>query len=118
MSQKEQLPVIQRALGENWSSLSMLVRQHYDITPGTASSLVIKGVMDEVHHSAAAKLFLLPGRVFGALVPYRGKQVPTEVRNWTSTGNSEAMFWHRTLEFSNRPPTTDNLSLPHGVCSS
>jgi len=61
--------------------------------------MLIEGVMDEVYHSLFAKLFLLPGRIFGALVPYRGKSIATEVKNWTTTENDQAMFWHRTLHF-------------------
>ncbi|MCP4264023.1 MAG: DUF4166 domain-containing protein, partial [Candidatus Brocadiaceae bacterium] len=55
-------------------------------------------------HSKIAKLFLLPGRFFGALVPYQGKEIPTEVKNWTTEDNLQAMFWYRTLFFPNRSP--------------
>lgn len=103
MSKKQQ-PVIQKALGNNWDDLAETVKQHYDITPGEASNMTIKGVMDEVYHSPIAKLFLLPGRIFGALVPYKGKNIPTEVKNWTTSDNNAAMFWHRTLEFPNKAP--------------
>lgn len=103
MSEKQQ-PVIQKALGNNWDDLAETVKQHYDITPGEASNMTIKGVMDEVYHSPIAKLFLLPGRIFGALVPYKGKNIPTEVKNWTTRDNNAAMFWHRTLEFPNKAP--------------
>lgn len=97
-------PVIKQALGEHWNDLAEIVKQHYDITPGEASKMTIKGSMDEVYHSNIAKLFLLPGRIFGALVPYKGKNIPTEVRNWTSEDNHKAMFWYRTLDFPNKPP--------------
>ena len=103
MSEKQQ-PVIKKALGENWDELADIVKQHYDITPGKPSNMTIKGIMDEVYHSPIAKLFLLPGRVFGALVPYKGKNIPTEVQYWTTTDNNAAMFWHRTLEFPNKAP--------------
>lgn len=97
-------PVIKKALGENWYHLAEIVRQHYDITPGEKSRMIIKGEMDEVYHSVIAKLFILPGRIFGALVPYKGRNIPTEVRNWTSEENTKAMFWYRTLDFPNKPP--------------
>lgn len=97
-------PVIKQALSGSWDQLADIVRKHYDITPGESSKMIIKGVMDEVHHSAIAKIFLLPGRIFGALVPYRGRNIPTEVRNWTSEENHQAMFWYRTLEFPDKPP--------------
>lgn len=97
-------PVIKQALGESWEGLAETVKQHYDITPGESSKMTIIGTMDEVYHSNIAKLFLLPGRIFGALVPYKGKNIPTEVRNWTSENNHKAMFWYRTLNFPNKPP--------------
>ncbi len=97
-------PVIKQALGESWEELAEIVKQHYDITPGESSKMTIRGVMDEVYHSKIAKLFLLPGRIFGALVPYKGTDIPTEVRNWTSENNHKAMFWYRTLDFPNKPP--------------
>ena len=95
-------PVIKKALGENWEQLATIVKRHYDITPGEDASMTIKGVMEEVYHSNIAKLFLLPGRIFGALVPYRGNNIPTEVRNWTTRDNASDMFWHRTLDFDNK----------------
>ena len=100
----EKRPVIKEALGSNWEDLAEIIKQHYDITPGKSSNMMIKGDMDEVYHSLIAKLFLLPGRIFGALVPYKGKNVPTKVRNWTTTEDNSSMFWHRTLEFPNKPP--------------
>lgn len=97
-------PAIKQALGESWESLHPLVRRHYDIKPGTATRVVMRGSMDEVYHSAIAMIFILFGRFFGALVPYRGNNIPVVVRNWTSADNSNDMFWHRTFSFPNRPP--------------
>lgn len=104
MSDEKQLPVMRKALGDDWDKLADVVKQHYDITPGVPSKIIIRGVMDEVYHSTIAKLFLLPARIFGALVPYKGKNIPTEVRNWTSEEDYTAMYWHRTLDFPNKSP--------------
>lgn len=108
-----QQPVIKNALGENWENLSDIVKQHYDITPGKPSNMVIKGIMDEVYHPPIAKLFLLPGRIFGALVPYKGKNIPTEVKNWTTAENQAAMFWYRTLVFPNKAPVIFKSRMEH-----
>lgn len=113
MSDKKPLPVIRKALGEQWDALSDLVRKHYDITPGEASDMLIEGVMDEVYHSAVAKLFLLPGQIFGALVPYKGKAIPTTVRNWTARDNDRAMFWYRTLSFPGKPAVVFKSRMEH-----
>lgn len=113
MLEEKQQPVIKKALDENWEKLADIIKQHYDITPGKPSNMLIKGVMDEVYHSAIAKLFILPGRIFGALVPYKGKNIPTEVRNWTTSDNRKAMFWHRTLAFPGKPPVIFESRMEH-----
>ncbi|MCU7920810.1 MAG: DUF4166 domain-containing protein [Candidatus Thiodiazotropha sp. (ex Epidulcina cf. delphinae)] len=113
MSQSTPLPVIRKALGDRWDELETIVKRHYDITPGNKTSMTIKGVMGEVYHSKIAKLFLLPGRLFGALVPYQGKNIPTEVRNWTTNDNSMAMFWHRTLHFPDKAPVIFSSRMEH-----
>ncbi|MCG8425867.1 MAG: DUF4166 domain-containing protein, partial [Chromatiales bacterium] len=87
--------------------------QHYAISPGSDTQMTINGHMDEVYHSNIAKLFLLPGRLFGALVPYKGKNIATEVKNWTTTNNSSAMFWHRTLLFPGRHPVIFKSRMEH-----
>ncbi len=104
MPRSEGLSVMQRALGDNWQRLEGIVQRHYEMAPGCSSEMTITGVMDEVFHSYIAKLFLLPARIFGALVPYRGKAIQTVVRNWTTADDPYAMFWHRTLRFPGRPP--------------
>ncbi len=113
MSDEQHHPVIKKALGAHWNKLAPIVQSHYDITPGRPSKMVIKGVMDEVYHSPSAKLFLLPGRIFGALVPHKGKSIPTEVRNWTTEENHKAMFWHRTLAFPNKPTVIFRSRMEH-----
>ena len=101
---KKNIPVIRQAVGDSWGELANIVKQHYGITPEQLSKMTIKGIMDEVYHSKIAKLFLLPGRIFGALVLYKGILIPTEVNNLTSENNEKAMFWHRILNFPNKPP--------------
>ena len=92
-------PVMKAALGEDWFRLDEAVRRHYDLTPGQESEMNMNGTMQEVDHSRIAKLYLIPGRVFGALIPYRGENVAVSVRNWTTTANRRAMFWHRVFDF-------------------
>jgi len=113
MPEKKQQPVIKKALGDNWNDLAEIIKRHYDITPGTSSNMIVRGVMDELYHSVIAKLFILPGRIFGALVPYKGKKIPTEVHNWTTGDNNVAMFWHRTLQFPNKSPVIFKSRMEH-----
>lgn len=113
MSHAIQEPVIKKALGKHWEQLDRLVQRHYDISPGTSSKMVIEGVMSEVYHSNIAKLFLLPGRLFGALVLYRGRDVPTRVVNRTRTDDRDAMYWHRTFHFSGQNPVVFGSRMVH-----
>lgn len=101
MSEKS---VIEQALGEQWRRLHPLIKRHYDIVPGRDEQRRMQGRMDEVRHSTAAKLFLIPGRLLGALVHRRGCDVPVEVSNTTRADNGDAMFWHRTFYFPGKRP--------------
>lgn len=113
MTSSDPQPVVKHALSSSWESLDRVVREHYDMTPGTPSSIIIQGTMSEVYHSNIAKLFLLPGRIFGALVPYKGKQISTEVKNWTTQDNHQAMFWYRTMHFPGKAPVTFKSRMEH-----
>ncbi len=106
-------PVIKRALGSAWGELHPLVRRHYDVRPGTEQRVTMRGTMDEVYHSTAAKPFLLLGRIFGALVPYRGRNVPVEVHNWGRIENTQDVFWHRTFSFPDRRPFVFSSRMVH-----
>lgn len=97
-------PVIKQALATKWDQLADIVKKHYDLPPGTASHITIKGTMKEIYRSTIALPFLIPGRAIGALVPYSGTNIAVTVRNWTTPDNSQAMFWHRTFNFPNKPP--------------
>lgn len=100
---KQQLPVMQQALGNSWNDLADVLKKHYGLSPGSNAELTMSGELDEVYHSNIAKIFILSGQIFGALVPYRGRHIPTTVKNWT-TVDSKAMYWHRTMLFPDKPP--------------
>ncbi len=102
MNQTTPKSVMQQALGDDWDRLDESVKRHYAMVPGREERMTLQGRL-EVFHSRIAELFLLPGRLFGALIPYQGKEVPTEVKNWTQTNNQQAMFWHRQLQFPGKP---------------
>ncbi|MBT3060442.1 MAG: DUF4166 domain-containing protein [Candidatus Thiodiazotropha sp. (ex Lucina pensylvanica)] len=104
MSMEQRKAVIEKALGDKWNKLDSIIKLHYGLKPGRDAQLHLRGTMNEVYHSRIGKLFLIPGRIFGALVPYKGMAIPTEVRNWTSRGNKQAMYWHRRLFFPGKDP--------------
>jgi hypothetical protein len=108
----DQRPVMQRALGEEWEKLHAAVRRHYDLTPGREQSCTLEGTMEEITYALLAKPFILAGRMFGALVPYRGQNVPVEVLNRTYR-DRPAMFWHRTFRFQGRKPYVFQSRMEH-----
>ena len=112
MADKKQMPVIARALGAGWNDLASVVRQHYALTPGKVTTCTCVGIMDEIYHARILKPFLWIGRLIGALIPYRGRNVPTTVRNWT-TPDSDAMFWYRTFEFLGKRPIVFRSHMQH-----
>ncbi len=101
---KPQHAPVRQALGQQWSSLGRVIRRHYDLPPHTETNLEVAGIMDVVH-SPVGRLFVAAGRLFDALVPYRGRDIPVTVRNW-SRSDSDAMFWHRTFRFPGKEPVT------------
>jgi hypothetical protein len=105
MKTEKNVSIMKMALGDQWERLDGIVKKHYEMAPGRQANVTIHGRLDQVFHSYIAKLFLIPGRIFGALVPYQGKNIPTTVRNWTREGDSKAMFWHRVLQFPGKPQT-------------
>lgn len=95
----QQEGVIQKALGNDWEKVPEIIRQHFNLGSGGENKATLEGVMEEIHHSLLAKLFMLPARVFGALVPYKGKYVPVTVRTSTKQNEDNIMYWHRTFSF-------------------
>jgi hypothetical protein len=93
---------IRQALGTQWPKLAPVIRRHYDLPPHTDTRLEVEGTM-EVELSPVGRLFILAGRLFDALVPYKGRDIPVTVRNWSQT-DSGAMFWHRTFRYPGKGP--------------
>lgn len=97
-------PIIKLALGEDWERLHPSLRREHDITPGLPAEVVMHGSLYEVFHSRIAKVFVLPARLFGALVHRKGHDVPTTVRTWTTADDPINVYWHRSFHFPGRPP--------------
>ncbi len=102
MQERQHLAPIRRALGSEWSALGSVIRRHYDLPPRTQARLQVDGVM-QVSLSTVGKLLITAGRLFDALVPYKGSKIPVTVRNWAKA-DSGAMFWHRTFRYPGRTP--------------
>lgn len=93
---------IRQALGADWLKLGEIIRRHYDLPPHSDCRFELEGRM-EVSVSPIGRLFVGVGRLFDALVPFPGRDVPVRVCNW-SQADSPAMFWHRTFRYPGRKP--------------
>ena len=96
-------PVIRQALGQDWEKLHPAVRRHYDISAEGTDRLLLKGTMYEVDHATSIKPFIWVAQLFGALVPYRGKNLPVEVIN-SAHPERNTLFWERHFHFPGRKP--------------
>lgn len=103
-------PLFEQALGNAWQQLHPTVCRHYDLKPG--DELLLKGEMSEVFHSLWVKPFILIGRLFGALVPYRGHNVPVAVHNFCQPCRN-ALHFHRTFFFPARKPYSFASRMEH-----
>ncbi|WP_185983195.1 DUF4166 domain-containing protein [Aureimonas mangrovi] len=96
-------PIFQTVLGKAWHDLGEVIRRHYFLRPFGEDAITVRGTMDEVEHSAIAALLIPLARVFGALVPYKGRDVPIEV-HYATRPDDEALYWDRVFHFEGRPP--------------
>jgi len=90
--------IFETVLGDDWNNLGEAIQQHYLLSPYSNDYICASGVMSEVTHSTIAKLIIPFGRIFGAIVPYRGKNVPVDVHHESSESNSN-IHWRRVFKF-------------------
>ncbi|QWF16984.1 DUF4166 domain-containing protein [Lysobacter capsici] len=96
-------PIFREVLGEDWHRLGEVIRRHYFLRAFSDDHVCVEGTMKEVWHSAVAKLLIPFARVFGALVPYRGADVPIEV-HYNARPDDGTLHWDRVFHFDERPP--------------
>jgi uncharacterized protein DUF4166 len=101
MNQTE--PVLKQALGTQWSLLAPVIQAHYGLTPFTDEQVRLKGNMDRVSYSPVVGLLIPLATLAGAMVPYRGRNVPVEVVNRSILGKP-SYYWLRTFFFPGKKP--------------
>ena len=94
-------PVFQNLLGDDWNKLGEVVRRHYFLRPNSSDYICVSGKMLEVYHSAFAKLLIPFGLLFGAIVPFKGKNILTDVHYNASPENAN-IYWDRVFKFPRR----------------
>jgi len=93
--------IFQKILADNWGDLGSVIRRHYFLRPFSDDYICVCGEMSEIYHSSIAKLFLPFGVLFGAIVPYRGINVPIDV-HYTSRKENANIYWDRVFKFSEK----------------
>jgi len=91
--------IFQSALGDDWSQLGDIIQRHYFLKPYSDDYICVRGIMDEIHHSTLAKLLIPGGMLFGAIVPYRRKNVPVDVHYRAHQKNAN-LYWDRVFTLS------------------
>lgn len=90
-------PIFKTILGQQWMQLGAVIRRHYALEPYSENYVRVDGIMEEIHHSLFAKLLIPFGLVFGAVVPYRGRDVPIRV-HYRSCPDNANLYWDRVFE--------------------
>lgn len=91
-------PVFQAVLGDDWKDLGVIIQDHYFLRPRSADYICVSGEMTEIKHSLAAKMLIPFGLLFGAVVPFQGKNIPIDVHYNASLENSN-IYWDRDFKF-------------------
>lgn len=94
-------PVFKQLLGKRWSELGAVIQQHYSLRPYSTDAISVAGTMLEVRYSRAAGFLLPLFRIFGALVPYAGVDVPIVV-HYRCKPTERRIYWSRLFQFPAR----------------
>lgn len=91
-------PLFQKILGSSWEELGSVVRGHYFLRGRSNDYICVSGVMEEINHSIYGKLLIPFGLLFGAIVPFKGVNVPVDVHYSAKPENSN-IYWDRVFKF-------------------
>ena len=94
-------PIFQTILADSWENLGSVIRRHYFLRPFSDDYVCVRGEMSEIHHSLIAKLFIPFALLFGAVVPYRAKNVPIDV-HYNACRKDANIYWDRVFKFSEK----------------
>ena len=91
-------PLFKTILGSDWQNLGSVVRRHYFLKGNSNDYICVSGLMEEIHHSLYAKLLIPFGVLFGAIVPFKGKNIPIDV-HYSSKPENSNIYWDRVFKF-------------------
>jgi len=92
--------IFSKVLGDTWEKLPSILRRRYANRSHTQDEVAVEGLLN-VHLSRWMKFWLPLLRLFGALVPQEGKNIPVRVC-FTSFDNSNHLNFHRTFRFPDK----------------
>lgn len=94
-----QPPLLAGIMGRSFDTLAPVVRRHFSLSAGGRQQLSVRGVMSEIWHSNLAKCWLPAGMALGALIPWRGRNVPAVVHYRV---DGRRLLWRREFQFPRR----------------
>lgn len=106
-------PTFRRLMGEAaWRRLSPAIRLRFGVKPTAGQPLVYSGRMVDVRCSWAGWLLAQFCRLIGTpFAPFRGREVPTEVRVYPEA-RGEGLVWERRYRFPDRTATVYSVKRP------
>lgn len=99
---KENEPTFRSIFGDAWETMPPVMHKHYANRPFSNDTSVVEGKMD-VTLGRFAKLFAPLFKLFGILVPYEGRNIPTTVI-FRSEEGSDVFIFDRIFHFPNKKP--------------
>lgn len=97
-------------VGDAWKNLSPHIQARFNANPSPDKPIRYKGVMTRVEASAIGILFANLIRFSGALLPFTGKDVPTDILVFSKHGMPD-IFKQRVYFFADRKPFAFNSSM-------
>ena len=95
-------PIFQSIFNADWQNLPPVMHKHYANRPYSDDVVTVSGKMD-VEFGWLVRLMSPLLRVFGALVPYQGNNIPVTV-HFRSRHDSNLYCLDRTFNFPNKEP--------------
>ncbi|MCA8986469.1 MAG: DUF4166 domain-containing protein [Planctomycetaceae bacterium] len=109
---QDNLPIVQRALGQDFYQLHPKIQEQYGISSESDSAFIGTGVMEDVWHG---KWYVVPFLVLGSLrrilFPETGRNIPFEIRNYAYLDRfgRETVTWKRLFFFPARKREFDEF---------
>ena len=94
-------PIFQSIFGLPWAALPPVMQKHYAVRPDSYDRVVVCGLMT-IKRSHFMKLMAPMLKIFGALIPYDGEDVPASVTFYSGPKSSDFHF-DRVFQPAGRP---------------